>query len=72
MKNNIKDYEFLMPPDNGDVKWNIGSKTFTRQEVAYLLYTQRAMISNDLKTKCGDSLTRDMFEILKNPRQPEF
>jgi hypothetical protein len=61
-----------MPPDNGDVCWEKGSKTFTRKEVAYLLYTQRAMISNDLKDFCGKDLTPEMFDILNEPRQLEW
>jgi hypothetical protein len=64
--------DFFMPPDHGDVCWEIGAETFTRKEVAYLLYTQRAMITNDLKMFCGDDLTEDMHNILKNPRRPEY
>ena len=62
----------FIPPDNGDVRWQAGSETFTREEVASLLWTQIAMISNDLKTHCGKDLTEDMFEILKFPRIPQF
>jgi hypothetical protein len=62
----------FIPPDAGDVCWQTGSETFTREEVAYLLWTQIAMISNDLKTHCGKDLTEDMFEILKFPRIPQF
>lgn len=64
--------EKFTPPDNGDVCWVTGSDSFTRKEVAYLLYTQRAMISNDLKYSCGKDMTKDMFELLDNPRQPEW
>jgi hypothetical protein len=61
-----------LPPDHGDECWTIGAETFTRKEVAHLLYTQRAMISNDLKSYCGNDLTPEMFDILKNPRTPEY
>jgi hypothetical protein len=61
-----------LPPDNGDVCWEKGKDTFTRKDVAYLLYTQRAMISNDLKAFCGKDLTPEMFDILNEPRQPEW
>lgn len=64
--------EFFMPPDNGDILWQVGAETFTRKEVAYILYTQRAMISNDLKAYCGKDLTSEMFIILDNPRTPEL
>lgn len=60
------------PPDNGDVCWTVGAKTFSRKEVAHLLHTQRAMIANDLKSQCGNELTDEMFNILDNPRNPEF
>lgn len=62
----------FIPPDAGDVCWQNGSETFSRQEVAHLLWTQIAMISNDLKTHCGKDLTECMFDILKHPRIPEF
>ena len=61
-----------LPPDDGDVYWEKGTKTFTRKEVAYLLYTQRAIISNDLKIFCWKDLTPEMFDRLNEPRQPEF
>lgn len=64
--------ESYLPPDNGDICWQEGSETFTRKEVADMLHTQRAMISNDLKTHCGDDLTDTMFSLLKNPRTPKF
>ena len=69
-----KDKNFipLIPPDNGDVCWGIDKSSYTRKEVAYLLYTQRAMISNDLKRYCGSELTKEMFEILDNPRTPKY
>lgn len=63
----------FIPPDNGDVRWQVGSETFTREEVASLLWTQIAMITNDLKTYCGKDLTREMYEVVINdPRIPEF
>ncbi len=62
----------FIPPDADDVCWQNGSETFTRKEVAHLLWTQIAMISNDLKTNCGKDLTEEMFEILKFPRIPQF
>jgi hypothetical protein len=62
----------FIPPDNGDVCWQAGSETFTREEVAFLLWTQIAMISNDLRTCCGKDLTKDMYEVIDDPRIPEF
>jgi len=64
--------EKYMPPDHGDICWNVGSETFTRKEVADMLYTQRSMISNDLKTSCGNDLTPDMYKVIDNPRIPVF
>ena len=64
--------EIYMPPDNGDICWQVGSETFTRKEVAHLLWTQRAMIGNDLKSYCGNDLTKEMFDILDKPRMPKF
>lgn len=61
-----------LPPDNGEICWTEGSETFSRKEVSDMLHTQRAMISNDLKTYCGDDLTDTMFSLLKNPRTPKF
>jgi hypothetical protein len=60
------------PPDDGDVCWQTGSETFTREEVALLLWTQRSMIHNDMKRACGKDLTPDMIAILNNPRSPEY
>lgn len=62
----------FIPPDNGDIRWENGSETFTREEVASLLWTQIAMISNDLKTYCGNDLTPSMYDVIDNPRIPEF
>ncbi len=62
----------FIPPDNGDVRWQAGSETFTREEVASLLWTQIAMISNDLRTCCGKDLTPDMYAVIDDPRIPEF
>lgn len=64
--------DFFIPPDNGDVCWEAGAQMFNRKEVAYLLYTQRAMISNDLKRFCGNDLTDEMYKILENPRTPVY
>lgn len=62
----------FMPPDEGDICWETGAKTFTRKEVAYLLWTQRAMIGNDLKMNCGNEMNKDMFDIINNPRVPKY
>ena len=64
--------ETFIPPDSDDICWQVGSETFTRKEVAYLLWTQRAMISNDLKMFCGNDLTPEMFKILEQPRKPDY
>jgi hypothetical protein len=61
-----------MPPDADDVCWQTGSETFTRDEVAHLLWTQIAMIANDFRTFEGDNLTDGIYDILNNPRIPEF
>ncbi len=70
--NQDNDDNFFMPPDNGDFEWTIGANSFSRKEVAHLLYTQRAMIANDLKINCGDNLTTEMFAVLDKPRTPTF
>lgn len=62
----------FIPPDQGDACWHAGSETFTRQEVALLLWSQIAMISNDLKRYCGNDLTKDMYAVIDDPRIPEF
>lgn len=62
----------FIPPDNGDVCWHDKSETFTREEVAYLLWAQIAAIGNDLKTVCGKDMTPEMFDVLDNPRIPVF
>lgn len=62
----------FIPPDDGDICWNNNSETFTREEVAYLLWSQIAAIGNDLKTVCGDDMTPEMFDVLNNPRVPIF
>ena len=59
-------------PDNGDVCWQKVLETFTREEVAHLLWTQIAMIANDFRTFEGDKLTDGIYDILNNPRIPEF
>lgn len=68
---NKEEMKFIAP-DHGDICWTKGAETFTRKEVAYLLYTQRAMISNDMKQACGSEMNELMFDILNNPRIPEF
>ena len=60
-----------MPPDNADICWQTGNETFTREEVAHLLWTQIAMIRNDFRTFEGDKMTESIYDIL-NPRIPEF
>jgi hypothetical protein len=67
-----KSVEQFTPPDHGEECWPMGAETYTRKEVAYLLYTQRAMISNDLKAHCGHDLTPGMYQILKQPRTPQY
>ena len=62
----------FIPPDNDDIRWQTGSETFTREEVASLLWTQIARISNDLRTCCGTDLTKDMHEAINDTRIPEF
>ena len=62
----------FIPPDNGDARWQAGSETFTREEVASLLWTQIAMISNDLRTCYVKDLTQDMYAVIDDPRIPEF
>jgi len=63
--------EFFLPPDEGE-GWNEGAKTFTRKEVFNLLYTQRAMIINDIKRECNLDNQPLLLDILKNPRIPKF
>ena len=58
-------------PD-GENDWVIGSETFTRQEVFKLLYTQRAMITNDIKRECNLDKEPLLLNILNNPRSPKF
>ena len=50
-----------------------GAETFTREEVAHLLWTQIAMICKvTFRTFEGDKLTDGIYDILDNPRIPEF
>jgi hypothetical protein len=58
-------------PD-GESDWFISSETFTRSEVFKMLYTQRAMIQNDLKQSCWDELPETAKDIVLNPRQPKI
>jgi hypothetical protein len=60
------------PAPEGENDWVVGSPSFSRKEVFNLLWTQRAMITNDLKRHFGDDLTNEMYEYLDSPRQPEF
>jgi hypothetical protein len=62
----------FIPPDSDDVCWVEGSETFTRKEVAYLLWNQIAMIGNDLKMYCGKELTEAVYDVIDNPRIPDF
>ena len=72
--------EKFMPPDSDEICWQVGAETFTRKEVYYLLWTQRAMIGNDIKSlrfnTSYDKLqfynSRDIYEVLDNPRIPEY
>lgn len=57
-------------PD-GENDWWVGSETFTRQQVLKILYTQRAMISNDIKRSGAfEKLPEIVVHILENPRTP--
>lgn len=58
-------------PD-GENDWTTGSETFTRQEVFKILYTQRAMIENDLKKNCWEELPTSVKDIVINPRTPKI
>ena len=69
-KKEEKDSLFNIP--DGEEDWTIGSETFTRKEVFKLLYTQRAMITNDLKRYAGKDLTDDIYAIINHPRTPKF
>ncbi len=62
----------FMPPDSGDICWETGKEIYTRKELFYLLWSQRAMINNDLRMNCGKDMTKDMFAILDNPRVPKY
>lgn len=63
--------EYFTPPD-GENDWTYGAETFTRNEVYKLLWTQRAMITNDLKRYAGKDLTEDIYAVIDHPRQPKF
>ena len=58
-------------PD-GENDWEYGADRYTRIEVARMLYTQRAMIVNDLKIACWDELPKTAKDIVLNPRKPEY
>lgn len=59
-----------IPDGGGD--WSINQETFTRGEVFKILFTQRAMITNDLKTSCWDELPETAKNIILNPRKPKI
>jgi len=61
-----------MPPDNGDMCWQNGATTFTREEVAHLIWSQLAAVTNDLKRHFGDETSNEMFDYLDSPRIVEF
>ena len=63
---------FFMPPDNGDCKWGNGAESYSREDVACLLWTQIAMLSNDIKTHCRGKLPEEIYDILDDPRIHEF
>ena len=71
LEQNKNNEEFFGIP-SGKNDWEIGAKIFTRKEVSHLLYTQRAMISNDLKRNFGNDINKSIYEILDNPRVPKF
>lgn len=74
MGNNAEEKKATNIPDgNGESEWTIGADTFTRQEVFKILYTQRAMISNDIKRSGAyDKLPEIVAQILENPRMPKI
>ncbi len=82
-----KESGFLDPEDkkatnipDGENDWTLGAETFSREEVFKILYTQRAMISNDIKSlRFNTSFphlkfynSNDVYEILENPRTPKI
>lgn len=79
-KSTIQEKDLTSNIPDGENDWVIGSETFTRKEVFKLLWTQRAMISNDIKSlRFNTSFPElklynsgDIYEILKNPRIPEI
>lgn len=64
--------KMFIPPDDGDKCWTVGSENFTREEVAHLLWTQVAMIKNDIKKECGIEVLYEVLDIVDNPRIPKF
>jgi hypothetical protein len=68
----MKEEMFPTNIPDGENDWMIGQESYTRTEVFKLLFTQRAMISNDLKSYCGKELTPQMLEIIEHPRTPKF
>lgn len=73
----MKEKDRFIIPDHGEPAWTTGSETFTRQEVFSMLWTQRAMISNDIKRSISAQdykleAVQIVMEVLKNPRIPKF
>lgn len=70
----MKPQEHKLPTNipDGESDWINGAETFSRQEVFKLLFTQRAMISNDIKTVLGNNIPKELYEILEHPRMPKF
>lgn len=62
-----------IPDGNGESEWTTGAETFSRQEVFKILFTQRAMIQNDIKRSgVFDKLPEVVVRILENPRTPNI
>ncbi len=71
--------EHFLAPD-GENDWVTDAPSFSRKEVFNLLWTQRAMISNDIKSlRLNTSFpklqllnSKDVYDVLENPRTPKF
>ena len=70
VRDELKEKEYPYPDDEMGY-WGKGKEQFSRKEVAYLLYSQRAAISNDI-AMCGNQIPSAIWDVLKNPRQPKF
>ena len=57
-------------PDSDDICWTTGDETFTREEVAYLLYSQRAIVFNTINSIAHSE--EAVRACLRNLRQPKF